>query len=85
MLMATLQVKNVPDDLYAKARQRAAAQGLTLSQLVLQTLEQHLELPTMEQWLERVDRREREALTHPTHEDVLQALDDAKAEIDEGR
>lgn len=85
MLVATLQVKNVPDDLYAKARQRAAAQGLTLSQLVLQTLEQHLELPTMEQWLERVDRREREAHPRPAHEDVLQALDDAKAEIDEGR
>ena len=84
MLMATLQVKNVPDDLYDKAKQRAIAEGLTLSQLVLRTLERDLSFPTMQEWLNRVNQREPRATSRPTHEDVLRALDETRAET-EGR
>lgn len=80
--MATLQVKNVPDDLYEKAKQRATSQGQTLSQLVLRMLERDLSFPTMREWLDRVNERESQATSRPTHEDVMRALDETRAESD---
>jgi antitoxin FitA len=55
--MATLQVKNVPDDVHAALRQRADREGTTLSELVIRMLRRELALPSMAEWLGDVSRR----------------------------
>ncbi|MDR1187307.1 MAG: hypothetical protein LBK95_07610 [Bifidobacteriaceae bacterium] len=54
--MATLQIKNFPDDLHAILRQRAKAQGVTISQYVIEVLRRALTRPTTDEWLARHDR-----------------------------
>jgi plasmid stability protein len=49
--VAILQVKQVPDDLYAALRARAAAEGSTISDLVLHMLRRELSVPSMSSWL----------------------------------
>ena len=81
MLMATLQVKRVPDELYDKAKMRASAEGISLSEYVLRMLQRDLALPSVREWLDEVR-------SHPIHlsddVDLHEVLDEAKAEI-EGR
>jgi antitoxin FitA len=57
--MPTLHVRNVPDDLYARLRQRAAAQNRSLSAEVISLLDAALEGSTAAQAavLERIRRR----------------------------
>lgn len=78
MLMATLQVKRVPEVLYAQAKLRAEAEGTSLSELVLRMLERELAVPSMRQWLETVNARNRSARTI----DVQRHLDEARSEIE---
>ena len=49
--MAALQVKNFPDDLHAKLRERAARQGRSVSGYVLDALERDLAVPSTLEWL----------------------------------
>ena len=49
--VATLQVKNLPDELHARLRQRAAAEGVTLSDYVTRLLRRDLDRPSMREWL----------------------------------
>lgn len=49
--MATLQVKNLPDDLHARLRQRAATEGVTLTDYVTRLLRRDLDRPSMREWL----------------------------------
>lgn len=57
--MPTLHVRNVPDDLYARLRQRAATQNRSLSAEVISLLDTALEGSTAAQAavLERIRRR----------------------------
>lgn len=54
--MATLQVKNLPDDVHAVLRQRAAAAGTTLSDLVTRVLVRETSRPSMPEWLADLER-----------------------------
>lgn len=49
--MATLQVKNLPGELHARLRQRAASEGVTLSDYVTRLLRRDLDRPSMREWL----------------------------------
>lgn len=49
--MATLQVKNLPDELHARLRSRAAGDGVTLSEYVTRVLRRDLDRPSMRDWL----------------------------------
>lgn len=49
--MATLQVKNLPDELHARLRERAATEGVTLSDYVTRLLRRDLDRPSMREWL----------------------------------
>lgn len=51
MLVATLQVKNLPDDLAAQLRARATEEGVTLSDYVTRLLRRELSRPSVKQWL----------------------------------
>jgi predicted HicB family RNase H-like nuclease len=41
--MATINLRNVPDDLHRKAKARAAMEGVTLKQIIMRLLEEYLE------------------------------------------
>ena len=46
--MATLYVRNFPDDLHQRLKARAAERGITLSQLVIELLEKALRMEEAE-------------------------------------
>jgi len=53
--MSTIQVRNVPDQLHRQLKIRAAQEGRTLSDYVLDELLVAAGRPTMTQWLRDVD------------------------------
>jgi plasmid stability protein len=56
--MSAIQVKNVTPELHSKLRQRARAEGRSMSEYVLDVLERDLALPTMREWLAELGRDE---------------------------
>lgn len=46
-----IQVRNVPDSLHRKLKMRAAEEGVTLSDLILDELRRFAEQPSMKQFL----------------------------------
>ncbi len=50
--MSTIQVRNVPDELHRRLKARAAEEGRTLSDYVLDELRVAAGRPTMRQWLD---------------------------------
>ncbi len=53
--MSTIQVRNVPEDLHHQLKARAAGQGRSLSDYVLDELRVAANRPTMGEWLAAVD------------------------------
>jgi plasmid stability protein len=52
--LALIQVRNVPDDSHRQLKERAAPEGVTLSNLALAELRRSLERPTRGELLERL-------------------------------
>jgi antitoxin FitA len=52
-----IQIRHVPDDLHRVLKSRAAKQGMSLSDYLLQELRKSAEVPTIQEWLERVRSR----------------------------
>ncbi|PRY59350.1 ribbon-helix-helix CopG family protein [Knoellia remsis] len=77
--MATLQVKNVPDELYAAVKERAAKEHMTVSDLVLRNLRREVERMSVDEWLERVTSRR--AGEPPRDIDVQAVMDEVRAEL----
>ena len=76
MLMANLQVKNVPEDLHAELRARAVCEGTTLSELVTSLLRRELSLPSMAKWLDELETLE----PFGVEIDVPRLLDEVRGE-----
>ena len=76
--MAILQVKSVPDELYAALGKRAKREGVSMSELVIRTLSKELAKPTMAEWVERV--RQRTSRMTPVDFDSVALLDEVRAE-----
>ena len=55
--MATIQVKNVPDEAHAILRQRAAASGQSLQEYMLSWIERATSRPTVDELLTRIGHR----------------------------
>ncbi|MCL4288422.1 MAG: hypothetical protein KJ006_12365 [Thermoleophilia bacterium] len=55
--MKTIQIRNVPDDVHAELRVRAARAGMSLSDYVLAELERKASKPPISEVLERASRR----------------------------
>ena len=68
--MATLQVKNLPDELHAALRERAGSEGTTLSELVTRVLRREIARPSMSSWLAELET----AASHPQL-DTVAAVD----------
>jgi len=58
----TLQVRNVPETLHRNLKARAAREGVSLSDLVLEELRRMGERPSRRDLFERLKRRRRVAL-----------------------
>jgi antitoxin FitA len=79
--MSAIQVKNVPADLHERLRERAQAEGRSLSDYVLYVLERDLALPTTREWLKELKRSD--PVTNVSREDILEALHQGREERDE--
>jgi antitoxin FitA len=55
--MPSIQVKDVPDDVHATLRRRAAAAGMSLQEYLLGRLVEDAQAPTLEEVLERAGGR----------------------------
>ena len=55
--MPSIQVKDVPDEVHAVLRRRAAAAGQSLQEYLLTRLRDEANTPTVEEVLERIEHR----------------------------
>lgn len=55
--MKMIQVRNVPDEIHRELKVRAARQGVSLSDYVLELARQDVMLPTVEEWMARVESK----------------------------
>jgi plasmid stability protein len=78
--MSAIQVKNFPEDLHTKLRERAARQGRSVSGYVTEVLERDLSLPTTREWL---DRLKQDPATDITSEEIVNSIHEGRAERDE--
>ena len=74
--MKMVQIRNVPDDVHRRLKARAALEGRSLSEFALAELRRSLERPTRAELLERLQARERVAVTES-------AADAVRAERDQ--
>lgn len=74
--MASLQIRNVPEDVHRELKKRAAAMGMSLSEYALSELVRSTQQPTMEELVARI-----QALPPVTLPDnaVVDAIRDARA------
>jgi antitoxin FitA len=80
-MLKTIQIRDVPDDVHAILRSRAAAENLSLSAYLLGIVERYAQRPTVADVLLRADRRSRpETLTA---EGVLEAVRAAREGVSE--
>ena len=78
--MSAIQVKNFPEDLHAKLRERAARRGRSVSGYVTEVLERDLSRPTTREWL---DSLKQDPPTDLTSEEIVNAIHEGRAERDE--
>jgi hypothetical protein len=73
--MATLQIKQVPEELHAELRRRAEGNRQTLRDYVLNVLEREVERPSIVDWLR--DVRANEAVVDgPSSAELVRAARD---------
>ena len=77
MPMGAIQVKDVPQELHEALRRRAIQEGMSLADYVLDLIRRDLGLPSRREWFERLATREPVDISR---EEILEALDDARAE-----
>ena len=71
-----IQIRNVPDGVHARLKERAAAGGLSLSDYLKREVTRMAETPSLEEWLERGARRPPVELHEPI-EDAVRAERDS--------
>jgi plasmid stability protein len=55
--MPSIQIKDVPDDVHAVLRRRAAASGQSLQEYLLARLREEAQTPTIAEVLDRIEHR----------------------------
>jgi plasmid stability protein len=78
IVMTLIQVRNVPDDIHRRLKQRAARQGVTLSDLALAELRRSLDRPTRAELLERLAAAPRAEYGGQTSAEAVRAERDAR-------
>lgn len=70
-----IQIRNVPDALHRKLKARAAHEGKSLSDYLLDEMARLAELPTIDEWVERLHSRAPVRLTRSAAEWVREDRD----------
>ena len=73
--MTTIQIRNVPEELSAQLKAKAASAGRSLSDYLLIEMERIASRPTREQVLQRIEDHGRFPLT-PAADELAQARDE---------
>ena len=68
-----IQLRHVPDALHRKLKARAANLGMSLSDYLIQEITPLADLPTMGEFLDRLQQRERVTLREPSAVTVRKA------------
>ena len=76
-----LQIRDLPDEFYQTLRRRATMRGLSLRQYVLEVLQEHCRLPTLDEWLDGLNRLTPVSLPHPAAEAVREAREADDTEL----
>lgn len=69
-----IQVRDVPDDVYATLKSRAAREGRSLSDFVKRELARMADRPSMQEWLDRT----RQAKPIPSKRSAAQVIRDLR-------
>jgi plasmid stability protein len=78
--VSAIQVKNVPEDVHCRLRDRARAEGRTIGQYVLAALERDLAVPSMREWL---DSLRQDPTTEIASGEIARLIQEARDERDE--
>ncbi len=70
----TLQIRDLDDDVYAALVRHASEAGITVPELLRRHASRLAARPTMNEWLERTERRASDI----SSDEVLEALDDLR-------
>jgi len=73
-----IQIRNVPDEIHRKLKARAAAAGLTLSEMLAREAKVLAEQPTLAELTERIARRARVKLRK--HDEVVRIIREERGE-----
>jgi hypothetical protein len=76
-----LQIRDLPDELHQTLRRRAASRGLSLRQYALEVLKEHCDQPTLDEWLDGLNRLTPVSTSIPAAEAVRQAREGEEAEL----
>jgi antitoxin FitA len=68
-----LQIRDLPDELHRILRERAATRGLSLRQYALEVLQEHCLQPTVDEWLDGLERLTPVSLSTSAAEAVRQS------------
>ena len=74
-----LQIPDLPDELHRILRERAAKRGLSLRQYVIEILQEHCGQPTVDEWLDGLDRLTPVSLSTSAAEAVRQSRETDEA------
>lgn len=80
-----LQIRDLPDKLHRTLRRRAAKRGLSLRQYALEVLQEHCRQPTLDEWLDGLNRLPPVSLSAPAAEALRQAREADEAELVDAR
>lgn len=85
-MSVNMHIRDVPDHVHEELQRRAAAAGMTLRQYTVKVLDEHVAVPTMDEWMERIARRRARWLAEDRNVEVdaAEAVRRARYEDDEG-
>jgi plasmid stability protein len=81
--MKMLQIRNVPEDLHRSLKERAAREGITMSELVMRELPRIAQKPTNEQVIARIRGREPVRGLPSSAEIIRAGREERELELDE--
>lgn len=74
--MSNVQVKNLDEELHERLRARAAAEGTTISDYVLELIRRDLRVPRRRQWLDDVAKLPKHNIPR---EEIYAAIDEGRS------
>lgn len=77
LCMASLQIRDMPDELHRRLKARAALEGQSMSEYVLRELRRSLDIPTRQEMMERIAALDRVEVTE-SPADAVRAIRDER-------